>query len=766
MADTDKRMTYYNGQILQKEDFDQEQLYHLDRLRRHHRLFHTPGIADGLAVTAREGDFSVRVDHGTAVDKEGRPIVLLDSRTVRFGTLVDQWILIVISYQEKPADPASVGRHENTRCLEEPDIVAIPESDLSANDPRIPLARLRIDGNGAIAEEQDTSVRTWAGTKVGTELPIERIQLSRQGVTTDQWPVLSSGAPGRADLTGALSVSGDLSVASNLHVTGAVNGRTIAADGARLDAHAASTDNPHRTTAEQVGALTGVGGISNPGGNIGLVGQAGISITGDDVAKKITIANSAGSLKVQNPLGSSLQVVQDQNGQRSPLAIATGKVGIGTNEQECVLTIAGNITSGAMMELRSQGEGASIEYVNKNGGDWIAGVGPANSFFFLNRPSNSVAKFTPDGTLIANGLKLSHEGVAADLTGDLSVTGKILLSGTVDGRDVSADGARLDQLASSTLEGVSNPGGNIDLVGQKGITVTGDNTAKTITIANAAGSLTAQSPLGPSPQFVQDQNGNKSPLAIGTGTNVGIGTTTPACLLTVAGNVSKAPTAELYSLGDESSIRYVNSSGTAWHVGSGGYSGAKNFFFWSQSDGMVATMAPEGTLTLKGGLTVNGGLSMRRAIVTEGFGASDVNGAIKTVEVGFQPKFITMEGRSHAWLGKAPTNLSYGGAVGGLCHVSDSGSIVRVTGHGPHVARFVDIPHLIFYNEVYWGATNIISGLGFVDHAAETKLHVYIEIIIDSITSTGFKLRLFRKTDTGFSPPPVFGVDMMFAVMG
>jgi len=56
------------------------------------------------------------------------------------------------------------------------------------------------------------------------------------------------------------------------------------------ESHSARTDNPHATTAAQVGALSSVEGVSNPGGNIDLVPGANIGITSDNVAKTITLA--------------------------------------------------------------------------------------------------------------------------------------------------------------------------------------------------------------------------------------------------------------------------------------------------------------------------------------------------------------------------------------------------------------------------------------------------------------------------------------------
>ena len=48
----EKRVRFFDGQFLQDQDFVDEQNYHLDRERRHNRLLHGAGIADGPDVTA------------------------------------------------------------------------------------------------------------------------------------------------------------------------------------------------------------------------------------------------------------------------------------------------------------------------------------------------------------------------------------------------------------------------------------------------------------------------------------------------------------------------------------------------------------------------------------------------------------------------------------------------------------------------------------------------------------------------------------------
>src|SRR5689334_14212883 len=218
MADVIKRLKYYNGQFLQEPDFTAEQEYHLDRQRRHNRQLHTPGIANGLAVTA--GTTSVQIAPGTAIDGEGRQLVLHEQRTVGFPTSLNgQWALVVISYAQEESDDATVGDAGKTRWKEAPLVEAIPESGAPSANDRIRLARLQISSTGTVSQ-QDLTVRTPAGARLRPEEALERLKLSRQGVAENQWPVLSSRAANRADVAGRLHVNGDITSSGSINATG------------------------------------------------------------------------------------------------------------------------------------------------------------------------------------------------------------------------------------------------------------------------------------------------------------------------------------------------------------------------------------------------------------------------------------------------------------------------------------------------------------------------------------------------------------------
>jgi hypothetical protein len=227
---TEKRMRYFNRQFLQEEDFQVEQAYHLDRQRRHNRTLHTPGIAEGLRVTANVGSAAVEVGSGTAVDSDGRMIVLEDSRTVDIRPEHrSQTVLLVISYREETSNPATVGDTGDTRTHERPNVDLVIENAAPSDDTHIRLARLVITPGGTVSEHE-SNVQISAGVRLGGVLELQSLTLSRDGVDRDQWPEFSSGAAGRADVDGGLRVNGTLSadtLADNLVRTNAIEDNAV-----------------------------------------------------------------------------------------------------------------------------------------------------------------------------------------------------------------------------------------------------------------------------------------------------------------------------------------------------------------------------------------------------------------------------------------------------------------------------------------------------------------------------------------------------------
>lgn len=105
MADktSHKRLNYYTGQLLNADDFKDEQIYHVDALRSHNRNLHTWGIARGLNVE-KIGTKNVTISLGMAIDGLGRQIVLDELREIDLSQSTASSLYLTISYNEEQTD--------------------------------------------------------------------------------------------------------------------------------------------------------------------------------------------------------------------------------------------------------------------------------------------------------------------------------------------------------------------------------------------------------------------------------------------------------------------------------------------------------------------------------------------------------------------------------------------------------------------------------------------------------------------------------------
>jgi hypothetical protein len=192
----EKRVRFFDGQYLQDQDFVDEQKYHLDRERRHLRLLHVAGIADGLAVAAK-GANQVTVAPGTAIDSDGRQLALAQAATVDLPAEDfndKQGIELYLSYLESEQDQQTeAGSADFTRWLERPELTPIAPGEAYAGaTPPVLLARLALDGAGRVTV--DEAARSYSGVR----LP---------GQAADP-PTLRTTPNGEVSLAGALAVTG------------------------------------------------------------------------------------------------------------------------------------------------------------------------------------------------------------------------------------------------------------------------------------------------------------------------------------------------------------------------------------------------------------------------------------------------------------------------------------------------------------------------------------------------------------------------------
>ena len=200
MADI-KRVNYFTHQFLVEKDFDDEQDYHIDMRRRHNRVNHSWGVAEGLDVTKTENK-KVTISPGTSIDKDGQEIVLLEPLPVdltAFGS--NSYVYLSISYQEvfDEADHyTSGGVDDYTRTTERPKIESSKDAPdpLPGNGSLITLARVHLDGSGNVDAGIDNTMRKSAGSKIAPGA-VSTNELANNAVTAAK---IANGQVGASEL--------------------------------------------------------------------------------------------------------------------------------------------------------------------------------------------------------------------------------------------------------------------------------------------------------------------------------------------------------------------------------------------------------------------------------------------------------------------------------------------------------------------------------------------------------------------------------------
>lgn len=123
-----ERLRYFNHQFLRLEDFETEQDYHLQMRREHNRQFHTWGVAGGLEVQVGSDRQQIRITPGTALDAQGREIVLPSEVSQPVTGAPGDVRYVTIAYDEVKAGPTTeTGPEEYRRWKEVPKIALLDE---------------------------------------------------------------------------------------------------------------------------------------------------------------------------------------------------------------------------------------------------------------------------------------------------------------------------------------------------------------------------------------------------------------------------------------------------------------------------------------------------------------------------------------------------------------------------------------------------------------------------------------------------------------
>ena len=166
MTDVTKRLRYFDGQVLGAQDFTDEQHYVLDRQHRYSRFLNAAGIVDGLEVSQATAPGQIEVHPGTALDAQGRQVVLSDTRTVSLADCKGQTVEVVIAYSQEEADPqmTEAGPGGSTRVYEKP-YVGLRAALPPRNGEPITLAVVTLDHTGVVFLI-DERPRVYAGIRL------------------------------------------------------------------------------------------------------------------------------------------------------------------------------------------------------------------------------------------------------------------------------------------------------------------------------------------------------------------------------------------------------------------------------------------------------------------------------------------------------------------------------------------------------------------------------------------------------------------------
>jgi hypothetical protein len=222
--------------------------------------------------------------------------------------------------------------------------------------------------------------------------------------------------------------------------------------------HSLDFKNPHGVTATQVQALVSIEGVNNPGGNIDLIPENSICINADNTNKRITIGENH-SARTDNPhsvtaaqTGALVSVEGVSNPGGNINLIPINSISISADDTKNSITLGE--THSARTDNPHEVTAEQVKALTSING--ITNPG-GNIELVVNKGSIEIA---PDDTLKRILIEETHS------------------SRTDNPHEVNA--AQTGALVS--LNGVSNPGGNIDLVPGMNIKITPDENNNFITL--------------------------------------------------------------------------------------------------------------------------------------------------------------------------------------------------------------------------------------------------------------------------------------------
>ena len=341
---TFERNAYFYGKLLTVRDFQAEQQYFMGKERTAHRLLHGTGIVCGLKVhgaTYKDDQLEIDLGEGYALDCCGHEIVVPTRQKTKVEkmapseTYSSRIYRLYLEYVEKTREPTPLPDTADTSVKENCAYGRIREG-----------YKLTVSPASLTSSEAGRSIGQAADQPEAISSCAELAQQYYQGNLYK--------CPECTDARVFLAVVeiDDQAGSATINEAETIQGRSIVYNNPLLRdllcGHLADSNNPHHTTAEQVGALVSVKGVDNPGGNIDLIAGGAIQITANTDDKTITIGESH-SARTDNPhhttaaqVGALVSVDGVDNPGGNIDLIAGGAIQITANTDDKTITISEN----------------------------------------------------------------------------------------------------------------------------------------------------------------------------------------------------------------------------------------------------------------------------------------------------------------------------------------------------------------------------------------------------------------------------------------
>jgi hypothetical protein len=135
-----KKPGYFQGQLLLKDDFIDEQKYHINERARHSLNLHGWGIVRGLDVTAA-GDTSISISSGFAIDGKGHEIAINEPEVLELSAFAPSSLLqITVSFET--AQPSK--DHPRIDCF------GVLAASTGIEEAAVVLATVQLDEHGRL----------------------------------------------------------------------------------------------------------------------------------------------------------------------------------------------------------------------------------------------------------------------------------------------------------------------------------------------------------------------------------------------------------------------------------------------------------------------------------------------------------------------------------------------------------------------------------------------------------------------------------------